>query len=84
MRKCLGGYAQGYSAQTVATKDGVIIACALTGEQNDAGWAASYARRCQHNLALAGIGSQIQVLLADAGYYSDDNVTNAAADDLTC
>jgi hypothetical protein len=38
----------------------------------------------QHNLDLAGIGSQIQVLLADAGYYSDDNVINAAADDLTC
>lgn len=65
----------------MATEDGVIIACATTAEQNHAGWLHPMLDAAQANLDLAGIGSQIDVLLADAGYYSDDNITNAADGD---
>lgn len=53
----------------------------MTGEQNDAGWLHPMLDAAGNNLDLAGIDSQIQVLLADAGYYSDDNLTNADDDD---
>jgi hypothetical protein len=92
-----GGFIQGYNAQNVTSEDGLIIATALTQDTTDSAWLAPMLRAAQDAAALittrrpapgrdtggqdreaAGIG----LLLADAGYCSEDNLTTPGPDRL--
>jgi len=83
-----GGFVQGYNAQNVTSQDGLIIATALTNDTTDCRWFKPMIRAAQDAAALiqasrpgqdssggghdtAGIG----LMLADAGYCSEDNLT---------
>ena len=75
-----GGFVQGYSGQLLATEDGTALA--FDAEQNDAHQLHPMLDQAQAHLAAAGLDpSQIKVLLADAGYYCDNNITDAEDDD---
>jgi transposase len=81
MMKAPGGFVQGYSGQAIASEDGIVVATDVTNEQNDNRQLHPMLDRAQRDIAAAGIKPAIGVLLADRGYYSDDNVTSVEPGD---
>jgi transposase len=84
-----GGFIQGYNAQNVTSADGLIIATELTNDPVDYQWFKPMARAADDAAALIaasrpapGPGDQIGLLLADAGYCSEANLTTAGPDRL--
>jgi hypothetical protein len=87
-----GGFIQGYNTQNVVSEDGVIIATELTGDQADCGWfepmlakaAGAAALIDAHRPAGAGPadGGGTGLMLADAGYCSEHNLTCPGPDRL--
>jgi transposase len=92
-----GGFIQGYNTQNMTSDDGLIIATELTGEQADCGWFEPMLAKAQDAAALIqahrpdpGPGQQdsgpgsggIELVLADAGYCSEANLTCPGPDRL--
>jgi transposase len=69
------GYVQGYNVQAVVSEDQVIVAVGVTQEANDVHQLAPMLRAAEHNLEAAGIEKRPRAALADAGYWSEANVT---------
>jgi hypothetical protein len=92
------GFIQGYNAQNVTSADGLIIATRLTASTNDAPWlepmlAAALAAAARITAARPGAPapqytapdgtvSPVGLLLADAGYLSEANLTLPGPDRL--
>jgi hypothetical protein len=89
------GYVQGYNTQNVTSQDGLIIATQLTADPVDMAWFEpmlarardAAARIAAHRPAGSGSdghgdGGQIGLLLADAGYLSEHNLTIDGPDRL--
>jgi transposase len=89
------GFIQGYNAQNVTSADGLVIATRLTDDTTDMAWFAPMTGQAQRTAALieahrpagrddgdapgrGGIG----LVLADAGYCSEDNLTCPGPDRL--
>ena len=86
-----GGFIQGYNAQNVTSADGLIIATELTRDTTDTAWLEPMLRQAEDAAALItghqpgpgdGDGTLIGLLLADAGYCSERNLTIAGPDRL--
>jgi transposase len=84
-----GGFIQGYNAQNVTSEDGLIIATELTDDTTDTGWfepmlraAEDAAARIRASRPGSPGGQQIGLLLADAGYCSEQNLTITGPDRL--
>ena len=85
-----GGFVQGYNAQNATSEDGLIIATALTQDTSDAGSfkpmlaAAGDAARLitASRPAADDDGPRIGLVLADAGYLSEQNLTCGGPDRL--
>jgi transposase len=86
-----GGFIQGYNAQNVVSSDGLIIATTLTAATTDMRWfepmlaaaAQAAAHIAAHRAAGSGDDSDgIGLILADAGYCSEHNLTVAGPDRL--
>jgi transposase len=82
-----GGFIQGYNAQNVTSSDGLIIATQLTTTPADHDWLEPMLRQAEdaaNRIAAArpGGGEPIGLLLADAGYLSEHNLTIAGPDRL--
>jgi predicted regulator of Ras-like GTPase activity (Roadblock/LC7/MglB family) len=90
------GFIQGYNAQNVTSEDGLVIATELTGDTTDMAWFAPMMARAQQAAALIeahrpaggraagdapGSGG-IALVLADAGYCSQYNLTCPGPDRL--
>lgn len=73
------GFIQGYNAQAAATTDQVIIAAEIIGAGNDYGLLEPVMDAAKAQLATAGIDEQINVVLADAGYWASEQIENLAA-----
>lgn len=69
------GFIQGYNAQAMVTENQIVIACDLSNDHNDNGQLHPMIEQAQTNVKAAGVSEKIAVLVADAGYYSEDNVT---------
>ncbi len=69
-----GGWVQGYNAQAVATTDQVIVAAEVTNDGSDDSQFVPMVTQAKANLRRAGARSRMRVVLADAGYWSKDNV----------
>lgn len=86
------GFIQGYNAQNVDTEDGLIIATELTQDTSDTAWFEPMLGQAQDAAALiiahqpaARQGQQpsgIKLMLADAGYCSEANLSCAGPDRL--
>jgi Transposase DDE domain len=88
------GFIQGYNAQNVVSQDGLVIATELTGDTTDMAWFAPMTEQAAAAAALieahrpAGQGrdlpgsSGIGLVLADAGYCSEENLTYPGPDRL--
>jgi hypothetical protein len=84
-----GGFVQGYNAQNVTSEDGLIIATALANDPVDWQWFEPMLRRAEAAARLlAGHrpgrqnGGGIGLVLADAGYCSEANLTTSGPDRL--
>jgi transposase len=90
-----GGFVQGYNTQNVTSEDGLIIATELTTSPTDTAWFEPMLIRARDAAALitghrpagsdsddGGDGGQIGLLLADAGYLSEHNLTIDGPDRL--
>jgi transposase len=87
-----GGFIQGYNTQNMTTSDGLIIATELTGEQADCGWFEPMLAKAQDAAAVIEAhhpdpgpgqdGGGIELVLADAGYCSEPNLTCPGPDRL--
>lgn len=76
------GWVQGYNAQAVVNEDGVVVATAVTDETNDVRLFDPMVKAAAENLAVVGIDEGIGIVLADAGYLSEDNLTSSGPDRL--
>jgi transposase len=83
------GFIQGYNAQNVTSEDGLVIATRLTDDTTDMAWfapmteqAAAAAALLGANRPAGGDGGGIGLVLADAGYCSEDNLTCPGPDRL--
>ncbi len=77
--KAQQGFLQGYNAQAAATSEQIIIAAELLGNANDYGMLESVTNAAVGELAAAGVSEQIDVVLADAGYWDSEQIENLAA-----
>lgn len=73
------GFIQGYNAQAAATGEQIIIAAEIIGNGVDYGLLEPVTEAAVSELAAAGIDGQIDVLLADAGYWASEQIENLAA-----
>jgi transposase len=74
------GYVQGYNAQAAVTEDQVIIAAEVTQEENDVRQLHPMLEKAAETLEAAGVNEKMGAALADAGYFSDKNLTDASLD----
>jgi hypothetical protein len=85
-----GGFIQGYNAQNVTSADGLIIATKLTNDSADSRWFEPMVRAAEDAAALITASrpatghdaARIGLLLADAGYCSEHNLTTRGPDRL--
>jgi len=75
--KTHNGYVQGYNAQLVVTEDQIIVAAEVTQDQNDVRQLHPLLNRAREELEGAGIGRRPKVAVADAGYFSEENIKGA-------
>jgi hypothetical protein len=78
--KTRSGYVQGYNAQAAVTEDQIIVAAEVTQECNDVGQLHPMLEKIEENLAAVGAPEAMEAALADAGYWSDSNMSGAKAD----
>lgn len=75
------GFVQGFNAQAVVSEDQVVVAAGVTNENNDAHQLHPMIKATNEALEAAGVLERPQVLLADAGYCSTDNLEELGPDD---
>ena len=80
--KTRAGYVQGYNAQAVATEDQFVVAAQATNQAHDAPSFAPMITATKRNLRHAGEKRRVRRVLADAGYWSDDNVNLAGVESI--
>jgi len=69
------GYVQGYNVQAVVSQDQIIVAVGVTQEANDVQQLKPMLKTLERTLEAAGIEERPGAALADAGYWSEANVT---------
>jgi len=74
------GYEQGYNAQAVVTEGQIIVAVEVTQEENDVRQLNPMLGKAKDNIESAGLEARIKVGLADAGYWSENNINESASD----
>jgi transposase len=75
-----GGMVQGYNSQIVCSDDHLVIGVHVSQDANDLNcWTPALATATTHTTAL---GKTIGLVLADAGYCTEDNLTSPGPDRL--
>jgi transposase len=72
---------QGYNAQIAACRDQIVIAAEITQDANDVKQATILMHAAATNAERAGMG-RIGIIVFDAGYWSDENLTAPGPDRL--
>jgi transposase len=78
------GWVQGYNAQAVANESQVVLAAEVVQDANDQAQLHPMIAAAGAELDAAGIDGPIDVLLADAGYCSEENLAGIGADGPDC
>ena len=80
--KTEGGWLQGYNAQAAVNENQIVLAANVTRDQNDFRQLFPMIEALRATTEAAGIGGPIGTVLADAGYWSEDNATAPGPDRL--
>ncbi len=70
------GYVQGYNVQAIVSQDQIILATGVTQEANDVQQLKPMLETLERTLEVAGIEDLPRAALADAGYWSEANITS--------
>ena len=81
--KVRGGYLQGYNAQVAVNELGVVLAWGLSQDANDMAQLRAVLGQVEDNLRAVGVGAGVGAVLADAGYWTEENGTWAEAHNAT-
>lgn len=76
------GFVQGLNAQAVTTEEQIIVSEDVTQEENDKQQLHPMLEQTEENREAVGIKEKTGVILADAGYCSEDNFTKKPAGDV--
>jgi transposase len=76
------GWVQGYNAQAIVNAHQIVLACDVSQDAGDVGLYQPMTQALTQTLSAAGIHSEIELVLADAGYWSDANATTPGPDRL--
>jgi transposase len=77
LMKTQGGWIQGFNAQAAVTDAGIVVAADVTQDPFDVGQCAPMMTATHTNLTAAGVTDTIGMMLFDAGYLSEANITAA-------
>lgn len=80
--KTAAGWIQGFNAQAAVNENQIVIAGMVSQDANDVGLYQPMIDATHAALAAAGINIPIEIVLADAGYWSDANATTTGPDRL--
>ena len=80
--KTASGWVQGYNAQAAVNEHQVVVACGVSQDANDVCQYLPMVTAAQAALAAAGVTEPIGRVLADAGYWSENNATAEGPDRL--
>jgi transposase len=69
------GYLQGFNAQAVATQDQIIVAAEVSNDGGDTHQFQPMMAAANNSLSEAGVSDRVGVVVADAGYLHDSNLT---------
>jgi transposase len=72
--KAYRGYVQGYNAQTVTTERQIIVAAEIAPEGTDFAQLDPMVQAAERELTEAGVTERPEVVLADAGYWSNEHI----------
>jgi transposase len=75
------GYIQGYNAQAAVNRGQIILAADVTQEANDVHQLHPMTEEAQQELKAAGVEYEIEIELADAGYWSEGNLAELSPTD---
>jgi transposase len=78
--KAFRGYVQGYNAQAVVTADQVVVAAEIKTTPTDFGFLGPMVDVARRQLEAAGVDESPQVVLADSGYWHNEQMDAFAAD----
>lgn len=73
--KTATGWVQGYNAQAIVNQHHIVLACDVSQDTGDVQLFEPMIARLQHTLAAAGVAESVELVLADAGYWSEQNAT---------
>jgi transposase len=76
------GWVQGYNAQAAVNEHQIVVSCAVTQDTNDVHQYTPMVTAAQDALVAVGVTKPIEMVLADTGYWSEDNATTAGPDRL--
>ncbi|MBV8733948.1 MAG: transposase [Solirubrobacterales bacterium] len=80
--KTHNGWLQGYNGQAVVNQHHIVLACEVSQDVSDAQLYEPMTSTLAQTLTAAGIHSEVELVLADAGYWSDANATAPGPDRL--
>jgi transposase len=72
--KAYRGYLQGYNAQTVTNERQIIVAAEIAPDGLDFAQLEPMVTAAERELAAAGVAERPEVVLADAGYWSNEHI----------
>lgn len=80
--KAAGGWVQGYNCQAAVNENQLVLATGVTQDRNDAYQLVPMIEAVQTNANLASVDGPTGTIVADAGYWSEDNATAPGPDRL--
>lgn len=80
--KCPQGWMQGFNAQAAVNEHGIVLAADVTRDGHDFAQCEPMIAATQANIAAAGVTEPVGIMLFDAGYFSDTNITAPGPDRL--
>ena len=76
------GWVQGYNAQAIVNQHQLVLACEVSQDANDVQLCEPMNSELARTLQAAGIASEPELMLADAGYWSEANAICPGPDRL--
>jgi transposase len=76
------GWVQGYNAQAIVNGHQIVLACDVSQNAGDVGLFEPMTSRLDQTLAVVGVTDEVELVLADAGYCSENNLTCPGPDRL--
>jgi Transposase DDE domain len=74
LQKVQQGWVQGYNAQAVVNEHQIVLAAEITVDSPDFGHLGPMIAATEHQLAKAGITQRPEIVLADAGYWHQEQM----------